>query len=183
MDSPGGPPPPRHPIQAGPILAVLALAVVLELVSWALERFFLEVRPSKEEDGLRAKAREIEREAKWLDHSPNAFVQASKVRREGALVERNLLRLETARLELARQPWRKQAKRVLGYKTIAVFLFLFFVMEPAFEPAPLLEFDSDWAWPLGRLLSLPNYSPGSLSVVAWGTLCQRFVGRCLRAIP
>ena len=139
----------------------------------------LELPPSKEEQELSAQVRKIEIEAREYD-LPSTFMTWAKMKRQAAKIEKEVLKKEEARRLKTAEPWRQFAKKMLGYRNTVVFLALFFAYESTLVKAPLLEFPSGWMFPFSRILALPNYSGGALSVIGWSVLCQRFFGRFLK---
>jgi len=138
-------------------------------------------RPSPEEDDLLKRATEAELEAEKFN-LPATFMVWAKKRRDAMALHKELLKLQEARRLRSSASWRKTIQRVLGYRQMALFAGFFFVLEPMFVKAPLLEFSSAWLWPIGRFAAMPNYSAGSISVLGWSFVCQRFASRALPGI-
>lgn len=143
-----------------------------------LARLLLDLPPSKEEVNLKSEIRRIYREAREFD-LPSTFMTYAKMTRKAAKMERELLKLEEERRVKGQASWRIKAKRALGYRNALSFAFFFFVYERTLVAAPLLEYPSAWMFPAARILALPNYSAGALSVVGWSLLVQRFYARIL----
>mmetsp|Transcript_13613 Transcript_13613/g.24196 ORF Transcript_13613/g.24196 Transcript_13613/m.24196 type:complete len:113 (+) Transcript_13613:502-840(+) len=106
----------------------------------------------------------------------------AKLRRQAASREREVLKLAEARKIQAQASWRKRASQVLGFRQQVLWAALYFVYQSSLPPVPLLEVESGWLWPVGKIFALPSYSAGSLSVLGWTFVCQKVSARVLEGL-
>eukprot|EP00512_Aurantiochytrium_limacinum_P004238 CAMPEP_0171497676 /NCGR_PEP_ID=MMETSP0958-20121227/7408_1 /TAXON_ID=87120 /ORGANISM="Aurantiochytrium limacinum, Strain ATCCMYA-1381" /LENGTH=142 /DNA_ID=CAMNT_0012031953 /DNA_START=59 /DNA_END=488 /DNA_ORIENTATION=- len=128
----------RHVLQAGPVLLVLAVTLVVEVLAFATKRWVIELRPSKEEIELQQDVARLEAEAKEYN-LPSTFMKWAKLRRQAASREREVLKLAEARKIQAQASWRKRASQVLGFRQQVLWAALYFVYQSSLPPVPLLE--------------------------------------------
>ncbi|GBG32178.1 Tail-anchored protein insertion receptor WRB [Hondaea fermentalgiana] len=113
---------------------------------------------------------------------PSTFMKWAKLKRQAAAKEREALKMAEARTLTAQASWRKRAAQILGLRQQVLWAALYFFYESSLPAAPLLEVESGWLWPLGRIFALPSYSAGSLSVLGWTFVCQKVASRVLESL-
>lgn len=113
---------------------------------------------------------------------PATFMQWAKIKRKAVALERDQLKLSEARAQEAKASWRKRTAQALSWRMLLLSALLFYGVEASLPPAPLLELDAYWMWPMGRLLALPNYSSGALSVVGWSLVSQKVCARLCNSV-
>mmetsp|Transcript_14181 Transcript_14181/g.25178 ORF Transcript_14181/g.25178 Transcript_14181/m.25178 type:complete len:151 (-) Transcript_14181:307-759(-) len=143
-------------------------------------RLLLNSKPTKEEMEMRREMNLLLVEAQKVN-LPSTFMEWAKLKRKAGAIEKALLKKEEERNQAQKSPWRVRVKKALGLRHAVFFVVLFFFYEGTLPKAPLLEVSSAWMWPYGRILALPNYYAGALSVVGWSVVCQKFCGRLCSA--
>jgi len=166
---------------------ILKSVLVIELVKLTAEmdfsfhRYFLELKPSKEEKVIEKEVARLEREAHAVN-LPSTFMEWAKLKRDAAKREKELLKMREKRETERRAGWRQRISQILGLRQIVLLALLYFIYEPMILPDPLLEVDISWMWPVSHLFSLPNQPAGGLSVIAWAVLTQRLAARIIKEI-
>ena len=168
----------QHVFQPYTILLVFVIECCMSILFFLITHFYINLSPEKEEISLCHKKKELEIEAKEYE-LPSTFVKWVKITRETAKIEKAINEMREKRLVRETTGARLKLKTFFKFRGFITCVILYYMLEPTLPPYPLLEISSKWLWPFGRLLSIPKYKTGSISLIGWWIICHRFMNQIL----